>query len=194
MVVISVIGILAAIALPYFKVYLLKGHLSQAQPYLMQIASKERMYKVRTGGYFISSGNDEQHLRDNLGVDLRDASDFCFVVVCKASCVNETGVAATSAVNYVAAAEAGDTAIEFEVWALLRRITGGVNGAGTSCTVQTNKLSPNGWVQESGLGAEGRMVVLRYPPPRDGIDAVGNYRGILSDWNSGISFSDALKE
>ncbi|OHC76340.1 MAG: hypothetical protein A3H92_01480 [Rhodospirillales bacterium RIFCSPLOWO2_02_FULL_58_16] len=183
LVVTAIIGILAALGLPYMQIYMLKGDLSQAQPYLMQIASKERIYKLRNGKFYISAGNLEQDLEDNLGVDLRDAGDFCFMVVCEASCTTGAGVAAVTAADYVSAAKAGDPAIELEVWAVLRADSGASVG---SCTVADSKLPPQGWVQSGGRGGEGRIVVMRYPSPGDGIDSAGY------DWSGGASYSDAL--
>lgn len=188
LVVTAIIGILAVLGLPYMHVYMLKGDLSQAQPYLMQIAAKERIYKLRSGRFYISVTNQEQELEDNLGVDLRDAGDFCFMVVCKALCTNGTA-AVTSVADYVSVIKTGDPPIEFEVWAVLRAATAAsVTGPGGSCTIATSKLPPQGWVQAdtSQRGGEGRIVVLRYPSPGDGIDGSGY------DWSGGASYSNAL--
>lgn len=198
MIVTVIIGILASIALPYFQVYILRGNLSQAQPYLMQIASKNRVFKVRNGKYYFSANTDEQELKNALGVNLRDGGDFCFMVVCKTAtaCTNNTTTLADaiSASSYVATAESGDPAIEFEVWAVLRNTTGNVAAPGATCRVVTDKLPPQGWVGASGPGSVGRVVALRYPPPPDGRDNVTGLNSKKFDWASGVTYTDALVE
>lgn len=188
MVVVAIVGILAVLAYPQFRIALYEGHLQEAKPYLMRIAAAQRTYFNRRGEYF-PSGNanieDEQDIEDTLGVDLSDANDFCFVVVRKSS-------------DFVSSSGSPD----FEVWALLRNssATGDDNvsldGAGPDCTAADEKAPATGWVQDSGNAAGvGRIVVLRYPAPRDGIDsATDSHRGasIQHDWISGISISDAL--
>lgn len=194
MVVVVIIGILSAISLPIFEKYVLSGDLARSYAYLSQIASKERQYNVRTGKYFYSSTNDETDLRNKLGVELRDAGDFCFMVVCRAACATEiTDPAAVNAFT-IAAAEGGDPAIEFEVWAVLRNSSAtSVSAPSGSCRVEaTNKLAPSGWVESSGAGSVGRVVVLRYPPPPDGRDSVTGHDSKKYDWIAGISKTDAL--
>ena len=202
MVVMIIIGILATMGLPYFGVYLLKGDLGKAQPYLLQIASKERIFRTRTGKYYHSSAKKEQDFEDVLGVDLRDAGDFCFMVVCKATtdttCTTQSdaGNSTTSSGGYIASKEGGDPDIEFEVWAVLRSstatsVSGGPNG---SCKVADDKLDPTGWVQSSGRGKQGHVVVLRYPPPPDGVDNTSGHDGKKFVWERGLSLTDALVE
>lgn len=198
MIVTVIIGILASIALPHFQVYFLRGNLSQAQPYLMQIASKNRVFKVRNGKYYFSANTDEQELKNALGVSLRDAGDFCFMVVCKtvSACTNNTSTLADaiSASSYVATAESGDPAIEFEVWAVLRNTTGNVSAPGATCRVVPDKLPPQGWVKATGAGSVGRVISLRYPPPPDGRDNITGLNSKKYDWSSGVTYTDALVE
>jgi len=193
MVVIVVIGVLMSIGLPAFRSFMQQGNVSQAEAFLQQIAAQQRIFQLRTGSYLFSSTNDEQHLEDQLGVNLEEAADFCLVVVCRSTCVNESGTAGTTSANYVANAEAGDPAIEFEVWAILRATTGAVSGpSGVSCTPADVKFAPSGWVQSSGVAAAGTVAVLRYPPPLDGPDSVSGIDSIHFDWHSGVSLSHAV--
>ncbi|MBF0180579.1 MAG: prepilin-type N-terminal cleavage/methylation domain-containing protein [Magnetococcales bacterium] len=195
MVVVVIIGILAAISMPHFGRMTLMGRLNDAKPYIMSISAKERMYYTKKGSYYAAV--DEQDLEDNLGVDLRDATDFCFVV--------RTG---TSSGNYISSSAntgAVGTANEagFEVWAVLRA-AGGANdtvvvtpspSSAVTCTTADQKNSATGWVVDANaVSGEGRVVVLRYPPPQDGTDtATRNGRSDISlDWASGISITDAL--
>ena len=193
MIVIVVIGILASIGLPTFRVFLMKGNLSQAEPYLLQIASQERVHWMRTGNYVFSSLNKEQDLENKLGVNLREASDFCFMVICRTNCINEHGVSQNSGLNFAANTEGGDPPIQYEVWAILRRSTGSVSGPnGSRCTPVSDKLTPSGWVQEDGIAGAGSIVVYRYPPPIDGPDKITGVDSVKFDWNSGMSLSHPL--
>ena len=194
MVVIVIIGILSAISLPVFEKYMLSGEVARAYAYLSQIASKDRQYKIRTGKYFHSATNDETDLRNTLGADLRDAGDFCFMVVCRSSCTTDGSNSTLSSAGYIASAESGDPAIEFEVWAILR-ISSSTNVSGPSgtCLVEAvNKLNRSVWVESSGAGSVGRVVVLRYPPPPDGLDSVTGIDGRKHDWSAGITKTDAM--
>jgi type IV pilus assembly protein PilE len=194
MVVIVIIGILSAISLPVFTKYMLSGDVSKAYAYLAQIASKERQYKIRTGKYFHSATNDETDLRNTLGADLRDAGDFCFMVVCKSSCTTDGSNSTLSSAGYIASTESGDPAIEFEVWAILRNSSSTtVSGPSGTCRIESgNKLGPSGWVESSGAGSVGRVVVLRYPPPLDGVDSVTGYNSRKYDWTAGTTKTDAM--
>jgi prepilin-type N-terminal cleavage/methylation domain-containing protein len=196
MVVVAIIGILAAISLPVFEKYMLSGDVSRAYAYLGQIASKDRQYKIRTGKYFHSATNDETDLRNTLGADLRDAGDFCFMVVCRSSCTTDGSNSTLSSAGYIASAEGGDPAIEFEVWAVLRNSSSTtVSAPSGTCRVEaTNKLAPTGWVGSSGAGSVGRVVVLRYPPPPDGLDSVTGHDSRKYDWSAGITKTDAMTD
>lgn len=192
MVVVTIIGILAAIGLPYFQRYVIQGHLQEAVPYLLQIAAKERIYEVQTGMYF--HGTDEQELENYLGVDLRDAADFCFMVVCRsrtsgddsASCTSDGSSESSSSNNY--ATGTTDPFNEFEVWAVLRN-SGGTNDGVGDCTSADEKLEASGsWVASSGGTANaGEMVILRYPAPSDGISGA-------FDWQAGITYSNVWSD
>jgi len=194
MVVVAIIGILSAISLPLFEKYFLSGNVAKSYAYLSQIASKERQYKIRTGKYFHSATNDETDLRNTLGADLRDAGDFCFMVVCRSSCTTDGSNSTLSSAGYIASAESGDPSIEFEVWAVLRNSTSiGVSAPSGTCRIESaNKLGPSGWVESGGAGSVGRVVVLRYPPPPDGVDSVTGYNSRKYDWTSGITKTDAM--
>jgi prepilin-type N-terminal cleavage/methylation domain-containing protein len=195
MVVVTIVGVLASIAIPYVGPIICKGHLSEAQPYLLQIASKMRSFKIEQGSYFsVANGNqEEQDLEDNLGVNLQDAANFCFVAICKQNCQNVTST------NPIAAAETGngDTSIDFEVWAILRRdATGSISGPnGATCNVAESKLAPSGWVKPQNSGStcqQGQVIVHRYPPPVDGLDSVSSSTGKRLDWLSGTTMTDAI--
>lgn len=194
MVVVAIIGILAAISLPVFEKFMLSGDVSRAYAYLGQIASKERQYNIRTGKYFHSATNDETDLRNTLGADLRDSGDFCYMVVCRSSCTTDGSNSTLSSAGYIASTESGDPSIEFEVWAILRNSSSiTVSGPSGTCRVESgNKLGPSGWVGSSDAGSVGRVVVLRYPPPPDGIDSVTGYSSRKYDWAAGITKTDAM--
>ena len=185
MVVIVIIGILAAIGMPRYQAYVLQGNLEEAKSYLMEISAKERIYQIQTGSYLAS--NDEDDLEGSLGVDLKDAANFCFVV--------RTGVID----NFISTT--ADTA-GFEVWAILNddpdpntdvAVYG--DGVTVTCTTGDNKVTTDAWVGSDGdeAGGVGRVVVLRYPPT-SGIDTVDRKgrTGINLDWVDGISVTDPL--
>ncbi len=196
LVVVVIVGILATMALPRFKIYLIDGRLNEAKPYLADIASRQRIYRVERGKYLGQTGAPllEQDLEDDLGVDLREASNFCFVVICRdvALCEN------TTLTNFITGQEAGDDAVEFEVWAILRE-TGNNTVArplSASCTVADDKLSPTGWVEDAAStdpGREGQALVFRYPPPLNGLDTITGDRNVRFDWVEGLSVSDVLQ-
>lgn len=199
MVVIVIIGILASLGAPMFSKFMLTARAKDALPYLMQIASKARMYKIREGNYYIAAttGNqDEQLLEDNLGVDLRDSANFCYVVVCEANCETASTTGNMGGASYLTDTAPTTPTPEFEVWAILRA-NDGTNGANDtvtstgsfSCVTADVKNDATGWVESLAsavAGSESRVVILRYPPPADGIS--GAY-----DWASGITISDVIR-
>ena len=194
MIVVTVIGILAAISIPAYRGYLQQAHLAEAKPYLLDIASKERSYKVRNGLYCCAAGNlSEANLISGLNVDLNSTGNFCFIVICRDS----TLCSSTTGTNFIAASQSGDPTTEFEVWAVLRNSTGtSVAGPqGTSCTMSSSKLTPTGWVRAASstdIAREGRVIVYRYPAPLNGRDTVAGQDSVRFTWLEGVSESHAL--
>ena len=154
MVVVTIIGILASIAVPIYSNYLREARLNEAKPYLMDIAARERLYKFKNGVYCCSNGFDETVTGPALGIDLTTTGNFCFVIVCRDAtlCASPTGT------TFIAASEAGDPTVEFEVWAILRATsTTTVAGPQSStCTMSASKRTPTGWVSASNSGLAGR--------------------------------------
>ena len=211
LVVVVIVGILASLSLPAFQGYLLAGRLDAAKPILMEIAAKQRMRKNEKGKYFSNGGNnlDEDDLINQLGVPLNEYGDFCFVFVCRDNtiCADATNAATSTSASFVSTAEAGDTPIEFEVWALLIEGTGATAGApasisapnGVTCQPSNdagnNKYQPTGFVEAANSGnrgQEGGIVVHRYPPPPNRLDSAAGADQIQFDWISGISTSHAM--
>lgn len=195
MIVVTVIGFLAAISVPIYKNYARQAHLAEATPYLLDIASKERSYKVRNGLYCCSAGNmTEANLTSGLNINLNDTGNFCFVVICRDS----TLCASTTSTNFISTAQTGDATTEFEVWAILRATsTTTVNGpSSTTCTMPSTKPTPTGWVQASSSSQpsrEGEVVVYRYPPPPNRRDSAAGTGSVTYTWVDGISQSYALQ-
>lgn len=195
MVSVSIIGILMAIGIPHFRLYILESRLEGAIPYLTQIQARQRIHKVATGKYCCQNGGlGEKNLDEQLGLNIEESGDFCFVFIC----TNANLCGSTSAAGFISAAETGDPTPEFEVWALLRRDVGpdiiGPNSA--ACTAHDEKRNPEGWVAASSSDEEGRQgqaVVLRYPAPVNGPDAVTSSRGVKHVWNGGLSLTDAMR-
>ena len=195
MIVVTIIGILTGIAVPIYRTYAQQAHLAEAKPYLLEIASKERSYKVRNGLYCCAAGNlTEANLTSGLNVDLNGTGNFCFVVICRDS----TLCASTNSTNFISTSVSGDPTVEFEVWAILRATsTTTVTGpSSTTCTMPTTKPTPTGWVQSasSGLAArQGRAVVYRYPPPPNRRDSTAGTDSVTFNWLEGLSESHALQ-
>jgi len=194
MVVVTIIGILASVAMPIFRGYVQEAQINEAKPYLLEIAAKQRSYMIRNGVYCCSGDTfDETAIGPALGIDLEETGNFCFAIVCKDSLLCESKTVA----NFVASSETGDPATEFEVWAILRASTGiTLSGPqGSTCRMDKAKRPPTGWVAPSGSGSaarEGRVAVLRYPPPLNGRDSVTGTDGIQFNWVEGLSVSHAL--
>src|SRR3954468_16618821 len=141
MIVVTIIAVLASMALPIFRGYVQDARLNEAKPYLLELASRERIYKTRNGVYCCSGSTfDESVLSTGLGVELSDTGNFCFAVVCK----DATKCASVTGTNFIAASETGDPTVEFEVWAILRQTnTTTVTGPTSStCTMPATKYSP----------------------------------------------------
>jgi prepilin-type N-terminal cleavage/methylation domain-containing protein len=194
MIAVTCIAVLAAIAAPRVKGYVLEARLNGAKPYLMEIAAKSRMYRIETGKYCCSGYTtfNETTLSNNLGLSLAEAGDFCFMLICRDAAVCEAPVTT----GFIAPAT---SVPDFEVWAVLRNSTATtVTGPGsTVCTVASGKASPTGWVAAAtpttNSGRVGQVVALRYPSPVNGLsDATGTYHAIKFDWRDGISLSDAM--
>lgn len=179
--------------MPKLQGYILQSRLTAATPYLMEIAAKQRMYKVETGRYCCSNyALDEGTLSSGLGLSLGDAGDFCFVFICQ-----DTSLCAqVSGPGFIAPVPGGpknaNGAPEFEVWAILQSTGPTTSGpGGTACQPLSGKASATGWVQASGSGLAGRagqVAALRYPPPANGFDISTNF-----DWRDGITLSNALR-
>lgn len=216
MVVIAIVGILASIGLPYFANFMLQGNLKQAVPLMQSIVAKERMHFNRTG-YYLATGN-EQQLQQKLGLDLHDAGDFCFMVMCVGtsswSCGNyDGGSLSTSDTDFGAMINTLDAGVtghapQFQVVAVLRA-PGSLPSDPTSVkpstaptvacsTVNvTNKMTPENWVVSAavgGKGSEGRVVVMSYPQAQDGTDANTTLNATTTGltWFGGVTLSDAL--
>jgi type IV pilus assembly protein PilE len=194
MIVVTIIGILAAISIPLYKNYLIDARLNEAKPYLLDIAAHQMSYKLRNGLYCCSGDTfSEPVLMSGLGVDLDKTGNFCFMVVCRDAALCQTA----KTTSFIAASETGDPTVEFEVWAVLRATnTTTVSGPqSTTCTMSATKVVPTGWVaaSTSGLaGREGRAVVYRYPPPPNGRDAVAGTNTVYFSWSEGLSNTHAL--
>src|SRR4051812_47328937 len=86
MIVVTIIGILAAVAIPTYRTYMQQARFNEAKPYLLDIASKQRSYKNRNGVYCCSAGTmSEATLTSGLNVDLNGTGNFCYVVICRDS-------------------------------------------------------------------------------------------------------------
>lgn len=194
MIVVTVIGILSALAIPAYRGYMQQSRLAEAKPYMLDIASKMRSYKVRNGVYCCSSSTlDESNLASGLNVDPSGTGNFCFAVICRDAALCGT----TTTTAFIASSEAGDPTVEFEVWAVLRNTsTTTVTGPqGAICRMPATKQKPTGWVQPSTsslAGREGQVVVYRYPAPPNGRDAVAGQDSVKFTWLEGLSESHAF--
>lgn len=194
MVSVSIIGILMAIGIPHFRLYILESRLEGAIPYLTQYQARQRLYKVTHGEYCCGGdGLDEGRMDDALGLNVEDTGDFCLAFICTDADI----CGQASASQFIADSEGDDPIPEFEIWAILRETGQDVSGpGGISCKVHGDKRSPEGWVGAHNSGEEGRQgqaVVLRYPAPVNGPDSVTNARGIKHVWNGGVSLTDAMR-
>ena len=192
MVVVSIIGLLAIFAIPQYRAYVLDARLDDAKPMLKDIEARMRIMATETGQYCCQgSPLDEDILAAELGAPVHENGDFCFMITCKDAALCPT--VATHA--YVANAEAEDAPIHFEIWAVLREAaTGDIDGPGETCAIAANK-PPTGWVEprtSTNFGREGQAVVLRYPPPANGTDAITGKGGLRYSWESGFSKTQPL--
>lgn len=186
--------VLGAMAVPKLQGYVLQSRLEAAKPYLMEIAAKQRMYRIENGVYCCTSyALDETTLSKELGLSLSDSGDFCFVFIC------QSGTLCSKASGPGFIAPSSGSAPEFEVWAILRTAAAAVSGPNSvSCQAAAGKAAPTGWAYASTpttrAGRVGQAVVLRYPPPPNGISASnGNYHPVRFDWRDGFSLSDAMQ-
>ncbi|MBF0195743.1 MAG: prepilin-type N-terminal cleavage/methylation domain-containing protein [Magnetococcales bacterium] len=213
MVVVVIIGILVSMATTKYNNQIISGNLQTAKPYLMAIAAKLRINNTQygdfmrgyydhasetedyvNGGVISIDGNsttsyekyDEQFLEDYLGVDLKDAGDYCFMVRMDENFISAAGDSADTIT--------GENK-EFEVWAVLRGETTSVTVEGipdATCNTALEKLDSSGWVDRE--DRSGLVVVLRYPPTKNDLanETREGRTQVLMDWNNGISISDAM--
>lgn len=195
MVVVTIIAILATIGIRQYRSYVLEAYLNDALPVMQAITSKMRMHKIKTGKYCCDGDNfDEEVIADQLGVNLEQSGDFCFMIMCPtaANCTSP------SPGFYITSPEQEDAAPEFEVIALLRASTTGsiTSPIGQTCKPHPSKIAPSGWVATASFGTpgqEGRMLVYRYPPPKNGQDTSAGSTGDQFVWDAGFSKTNALK-
>jgi len=196
MIVVTIVGILVTVGVPHFRAYVLQSRLDDALPIMTEIAAKMRMRRFETGKYCCDGdGFDEAVIANELSVRVEKSGDFCFMIMCP----NSTICASPSPGFFIASPESEDAQPEFEVIALLRASSSGsINSPiGQTCKPHTSKRPPTGWVAAaaSGLpGREGRVLVLRYPPPRDGIDGTSGSTGDRFVWHAGFSKTNAMKK
>ena len=190
MVTLACMAVLGAVAVPRIQGYVLEARLNAAKPYLMEIAARQRMYKIEGGKYCCTAYNatDESTLVNALPASLAETGDFCFVFICRDGKLCEATTTRAFADS--------TTTPEFEVWAVLRAtVASSVGTYGGSCAATGLKAPPTGWVKQGvAAGREGQVVVLRYPPPPNG--AAPNraqYHDVRLIWQDGISTTDALQ-
>lgn len=194
MVVVTITGILATLGMPHFKAYLLDARLSDAEAHLANIAARNRLYRIENGKYCCDGDPlDENTLANELRANVEAVGDFCFVMVCKDAdlCTSAT------APSYIAPKGAGSADIEFEVWAILREsATGNITGPNNAtCKIHPDKRIPTGLARAAGsteAGRQGQAVVLRYPPPKNGVHVATGTDGHRYAWNAGLSKTHAL--
>lgn len=213
MVVVVVIGILATVGGSFFQAHVLEANVGQALPYLNSIAAKNRIHYNRTG-YYLATGSEEE-IQKKLGVDLSEAGDFCFMILCESAalCANygttpfSSGTPTPGVHGSFVSIPVSTPAVTtlFQVVAVLRQKTSGaattgtVSGAGSTCTPSylnaPLKQEPRGWVTATGAkGGQGRVAVLSYPPPMDGLDpsaATISGHTVQLNWRQGITLTDA---
>ena len=80
--VVSIIGVLSILGVPHFRAYLLDARLSDAVPYLTDIAARNRMHFIETGTYCCGDG-DEGSIVNELRAKVDEVGDFWFFIVCK---------------------------------------------------------------------------------------------------------------
>lgn len=192
MVVVAIVGILAAVGAGKFQSYILVGKLNDAKPKILSIAAALRSQFNRTGSLLSPSAATswtETEIQQTLGVRIDDEGNFCFQIH-------------TQPAGFIT----GFTTVppfppEFEVWAVLRDNTAAAGGAvavtatGGTCTLATPKLDSS-WVDVAGnKGGSGRAVVFHYPAMGDQFDAARtDGQGFQHDWISGVSTSNATQD
>lgn len=191
---VTIIGMLSVIGIPHFRAYMLEARLNDAQPLLVELAGKMRMRMIERGEYCCDGDiANENIISDETGADLTEAGDFCFMIVCRDAALCPT----VSTADFIAPAEADDAPPQFEIWAVLReKSSGNVTSPSGFCQPASAKRPPTGWVRDSSSGEAGRqgqVVVLRYPPPANGIDAAAGADGHRFVWNAGLSKTHALQ-
>lgn len=192
MIVVSIIGVLALVGVPHFRGYALASRLDNAAPILAEIAAKMRMQMLETGEYCCGSNpSDEDNIVDELKVPLKEHGDFCFMIICQDAGLCQT----VNGAGFIAPSDTGDATVEFEVWAVLREAASGdVASPDGNCKPATDKRPPSGWVRPStasDAGRQGQVVVFRYPPPVNGVDAAAGAGGKKYVWDSGVSKTHA---
>ena len=79
MVVVTIIGLLAATSIMSFRGYGQEARLNEAKPYLLEIGSKMRSYKARHGVYCCSGDTlNETIMSSGLNLDLDGTGNFLF--------------------------------------------------------------------------------------------------------------------
>jgi len=195
MVVVTIIAGLAIVGVPYFRAYMLETRLDEALPTMTAIAAKMRLHRYETGKYCCEGDSfDEAGITGELGVHGADSGEYGYMKMCPSA-----ALCASSSPGFVASSpESGDATPEFEVIALLRASgSGSVNSPiGQNCKPHPSKRTPTGWVADASSGQpgrEGRMLTLRYPPPKDGRAGIAGSTGDRFVWHAGFTKTNAMK-
>ena len=187
MVVVAIIGVLAAIGLPMYQRHTALTHANTALPYMMSVSAKMQIYKRRYGYY--TSITNEDALKTELGIDVSQNGNFCIGVACldPAGC-HMRGDPASNTRSTTIESPSGQPAPLFYVVAVFREFDAPLMtapGFTTSCA--TGKARGDGWASSENLnspvyGSQGTFLVLSYPEV-NGVDANDQ-----KTWSNGVNW------
>jgi prepilin-type N-terminal cleavage/methylation domain-containing protein len=93
MVVIIIVGILAAIALPLYLHYSEMSKVREALGIIKAITTSQKVEKIRTSRYYTATGDEAKTIFTSKGIDLSDATFFTYETVGNADSFTVTATA-----------------------------------------------------------------------------------------------------
>jgi len=180
MITISIIALLATIAIPIYDRMILKGRSDEAKAMIQSIVFAEERFRQETGSYYppTTEVTDEEEIARELKINLSQSNNFIYSIT----------TATTTGTDYE---NLGNVEGNFTVRATLRKDSWNTCDNGGTICKQNGTIDEDSWVaQYYPVNNPNRYLLLRYPARLTGnIDIKGVTVPIEDFMEGGISYA-----